>query len=71
MTISKTETRAEKLAVGFAEAAAIIDLGERKFRSEYMSLGIPYVRLNGRTVFPIEGLRRWLEARTIIGEGAA
>ena len=71
MTAKTPELRAEKLAVGYAEAADILDISERLLRQEYQTWGLPHVRLNGRTVFPIEGLRRWLEARTIIGEGAA
>lgn len=52
------------LALGAAGAAKALGVSERMLRQRYLEWEIPFVRLNGRIVFPVEGLRTWLEARS-------
>jgi hypothetical protein len=50
---------ADRLALRPKEAAAVLGLSERAFRSLLPRL--PSVRLDGAVLIPVELLRRWLE----------
>jgi excisionase family DNA binding protein len=52
----------DRLALRPKEAAAVLGLSERAFRSLLPSL--PHVRAGGAVLIPIEALRRWLEEQT-------
>lgn len=50
-----------RLALRPREAAAALGLSERKLRMELRR--IPHVRLGGAVLFPVDSLRRWLDAQ--------
>ena len=50
---------AERLALRPSEAAEVLGISERTFRSILLTL--PHLRIGGRVVVPVDGLRRWLE----------
>jgi excisionase family DNA binding protein len=49
----------DRLALRPKEAAEALGVSERTFRSILPTL--PHVRIGGRVVVPVDGLRRWLE----------
>lgn len=50
-----------RLALSVPEAAEALGVSERHLRALLPEL--PHVRLGGRVVLPVEGLREWLKAR--------
>jgi excisionase family DNA binding protein len=54
----------DRLALRPKEAAAVLGLSERAFRSLLPSL--PHVRAGSAVLIPVDALRRWLEERTRI-----
>jgi hypothetical protein len=55
----KTLRLANRLALRPKEAAAVLGLSERAFRTLLPSL--PHVRAGGAVLVPVEALRRWLD----------
>lgn len=52
----------ERLALRPAEAAKVLGVSEGHLRNLLPEL--PHVRLGGRLVIPVDGLRKWLQERT-------
>ena len=55
----KLDTR---LALRTREAAEALGMSERKLRQ--ISSRLPAVRIDGLVLYPVDGLRRWLEEET-------
>ena len=51
----------ERLAYSVEEAAASIGISDRKLSDIIHSDNFPLVRIGGRNVIPVDGLRKWLE----------
>jgi len=59
--VERTLHLTDRLALRPKEAAAVLGLSERTFRSLLPSL--PHVRTGGAVLIPVDALRRWLEER--------
>ena len=52
------------LAVSRREAAAMLGISERLLWTWTNASKIPHVRIGTRVLYPVEQLRRWLDARS-------
>lgn len=53
----------EPIAVGRREAAAMLGISERLLWTWTNTKTIPHARIGARVLYPVEGLRKWLEER--------
>lgn len=53
-------TEDEVLAVGFERAARLLGVSARHLRNHYVEYEVPYRKLGGRVLFPVDELRDWL-----------
>ncbi len=58
-----------RLALRAREAAAALGISERKLRD--LSPYLPTVRLGGVLLYPVEGVRKWLQTEATNQEAAA
>lgn len=70
MTATKTKTTAQErpavtpLAYNASQAAAALSVSENTLRNLAHSDGFPTIWIGERMIFPVDGLRRWLDAQT-------
>ena len=60
-----------RLALSGEEAAAALGVSERTLRDLRKRSEIPTVRLGHRVVYPVDGLRRWLDRIAVGGVAEA
>lgn len=59
-TQTQTRTSVEPLAYSVEQAAEAIGVSQRHLEDNRDKWKVPYKRLGGRIVYPVEALRRWI-----------
>lgn len=59
-----------RLTLTAAEAGQVLGIHHSTLRRHHAAMGIPTIRLAGRLLFPVEGLRQWVAANSDSGAAA-
>jgi hypothetical protein len=64
----RDEQQETPLLLDIHEAARKMRISERNLWARTNAGEIPHVRIGGRLLYPVEGLRRWIERQTTGGD---
>ena len=65
MIAEQSAEASDKLMIDLGQAADQLGVSERLLRSMVARGEVPHVRCGRRVLFPVAGLTRWVEERTV------